>query len=65
MRTRRKPFAKSWRAREQVANRSKETREFENQEQIAPKKIENLRTRSKPSERDNKMSEQGAELGRD
>ena len=29
------------------------TTEFESQEQTAPKKIESLRTRSKPSERDN------------
>ena len=34
------------------ANRSKETREFQQKEQIARKELENFRTRSKRLERD-------------
>ena len=37
---------------EQGANRPKETREFQQKEQTARKRLENFRTRSKPLERD-------------
>ena len=37
---------------EQGANRSKETREFQQKEQIARKRLENFSRRSKPLERD-------------
>ena len=52
MNTRSKPLETGWRISAEGANRSKETREFQNKEQTARKKLENFSRRSKPLERD-------------
>ena len=51
-----KPLERNQRISEQGANRSKETREFQQKDQTARKRLENFRTRSRPLS----ISEQGA-----
>ena len=50
----------NYRFSEEGANRSKETRPFENKEQTARKRLETLKTRTKPLERDLRISAEGA-----
>ena len=45
---------------QKAANRTKDTAEFENKEQTAPKTLEKFRTRSKALERDKRLGQQGA-----